>query len=96
MVSDRLEVLNPVAALPTETQRVPPVPRLSTLEGRRVGLYWNYKPGGNFALERVGEMLKERYKNIRVQMYPAPRPVPQKVLEEVRSECDVVIGSTAD
>ena len=95
-MAEGLEVLNPVAALLAVSQQVPPAGRPSTLEGRRVGLYWNYKPGGNHALERIKEVLESSYRNIRVKMYPAPRPVPKKVLEAVRAECDVVIGSTAD
>ncbi len=48
-----LTILNPVAQLASDLGEPPSAPqRPRTLEGRRVGLYWNRKPGGNFALER--------------------------------------------
>lgn len=94
MTLDKLEVLNPVA--PADSRRIKPALRPSSLDGKRVGLYWNYKPGGNFALERVGDEIKARFKGASVKMYPSPRPVPRSVLDTVKSECDVVVGSTAD
>jgi hypothetical protein len=94
MVADKLEVLNPVADMPSES--VKPAIRPLSLDGKRVGLYWNYKPGGNYALERVGEAIKERFNGVSVKMYPSPRPVPKSILDAVKSECDVVVGSTGD
>ena len=91
-----LEVLNPVADLYSESTQFSAARRPPSLEGKRVGLYWNYKPGGNIALETVQRALEARYDNIQVKMYPAPRPVPKNVLEAVQKECDAVIGSTAD
>ena len=96
MMLDKIEVLNPVAEMPPASQNVKPAPRPSTLEGKRVGLYWNYKPGGNYVLERVGEEIKTRFKGASVKMYPSPRPVPQSILDAVKNECDVVVGATAD
>jgi hypothetical protein len=93
---ETLEVLNPVAELPAASRSVNPAPRPTTLDGKRVGLYWNYKPGGKDALERVGEAIKARFKDVTVKTYSAPRPVPKKVLDALVSECDVVVGSTAD
>jgi hypothetical protein len=91
---DKLEVLNPVADMPSE--KVIPAIRPLSLDGKRVGLYWNYKPGGNYALERVGEEIKARFDGVTVKLYPSPRPVPQSVLAAVKSECDVLVGSTGD
>ncbi len=91
---DKLEVLNPVADLPSEPLK--PAPRPTSLDGKRVGLYWNYKPGGNYALERVGEQIKQRFKGVSVKMYSSPRPVLKSVLDAVKSECDVVVGATGD
>jgi hypothetical protein len=91
---DKLEVLNPVADLPSEPLK--PALRPQSLDGKRVGLYWNYKPGGNYALERVGEQIKARFKAASVKMYSSPRPVLKSVLDAVKSECDVVVGATGD
>ena len=57
-----LEILNPVAQLAADMGEPQPAPkRPSSLQGARVGLYWNRKPGGNNALERVGQLLKRAF-----------------------------------
>ena len=94
MMKDALEVLNPVADMPSEM--IKPAIRPLSLDGKRVGLYWNYKPGGNYALERVGEEIKARFKVVCVKMYSSPRPVLKSVLDAVKSECDVLVGATGD
>ena len=94
MMKDTLEVLNPVADMPSEM--VKPAIRPLSLDGKRVGLYWNYKPGGNFALEHVGEEIKARFNVASIKMYSSPRPVLKSVLDAVKSECDVVVGATGD
>jgi hypothetical protein len=94
MMNDALEVLNPVADMPSEM--IKSAIRPLSLDGKRVGLYWNYKPGGNHALERVGEEIKARFNVTSVKMYSSPRPVLKSVLEAVKNECDVIVGSTGD
>jgi hypothetical protein len=92
-----LVVLNPVAQLASELGEPPPVPqRPRTLEGRRVGLYWNRKPGGNFALDRVGELLQQRYPGMETHFYNARRPISDEIIRDIKASCDVVVGATAD
>ena len=92
-----LMVLDPVAQLASELGEPPPMPqRPRTLEGSRVGLYWNRKQGGNFALERVGELLQQRYPGVETHLYNGRRPISEELIREIRASCDVVVGSTAD
>ncbi|MDP2949882.1 MAG: hypothetical protein Q8P22_10140 [Chloroflexota bacterium] len=92
-----LEVLNPVAQLASELGRsVKAARRPRSIQGQRVGLYWNRKPGGNFALQRVRERLLERYPHMEVHFYSARRPIPEEVVAEIRARCDVVVGATGD
>ncbi len=90
-----LEVLNPVAATrdpePTKT-----APRPRSLEGETVGLLWNGSPGGDVALKRVGELIRTRVKDVRIEFYTGTKPVHKELLEKARQECDVFIGATAD
>lgn len=41
-------------------------PRISTFEGKRIGLHWNGKPNGNFFLNRLAELLEKKYKGIKL------------------------------
>ena len=92
-----LEILNPVAQLASQLGVPPPVPeRPSSLQGLRLGLYWNRKPGGNYALERVAERLQERFPGMETHFYNARRPIPEDMIRDIGSECDVVVGATAD
>ena len=56
-MTSEFEVLNPVAQFRSDLGKFLPATRIPSLDGRSIGLYWNYKPGGNWGLERVGEML---------------------------------------
>lgn len=92
-----LVVLNPVAQLASELGEPPSAPqRPATLEGCRVGLYWNRKPGGNFALERVGALLQQHHRGVETYFYNARRPISDELIREIRTSCDVVVGATAD
>jgi hypothetical protein len=92
-----LVVLNPVSQLSSELGEPPPIPsRPHTLAEHRVGLYWNRKQGGNFALERVGELLQQRYPGIETHFYNARRPIPEDLIRDIKASCDVVVGATAD
>ena len=96
-MAGELEVLNPVAQLASVLSEPPPIPqRPRTLEGLRMGLYWNRKPGGNYALDRVAELVKQRHPNIETHFYHARKPIPEETLREITSDCDVVVGATAD
>ena len=90
-----LEVLNPVAATrDPEPGKTAPRPR--SLEGKKIGLVWNGSPGGDVALKRVGELIAERVKNVRIEFYSGTKPVRKPLLEQALRECDVFVGATAD
>ena len=40
--------------------------RLDTLEGKTVALRWNGKPNGDLFLNRIGDLLTEKVKNVRI------------------------------
>ena len=93
----RLMVMDPVAQLAAELgQFAPAAARPRSIERQRVGLYWNRKPGGNWALEHVGELLTARFPGAEAHFYDARRPIPEDVVADIRARCDVVVGATAD
>ncbi|MBI4191458.1 MAG: hypothetical protein HY525_13095 [Betaproteobacteria bacterium] len=90
-----LEVMNPVAQI--EEGSVRPAARLKDLAGKRIALWWNKKPGGNFAVDRVAELLANRYPGIELRRFSYPFPTNPAALQEVLdSKCDAVIGTSGD
>jgi hypothetical protein len=94
---ETLTVLNPVAIGKGHGIRL--AERLDTLEGKRIAFFWNCKPGGDVALRRAEERLRERFPNMVAgqlsyehhrggEVIPLPEILPFKP--------DAVIVSTAD
>jgi hypothetical protein len=99
-----LTIVNPVAEAKQETaaaERFPPAPRLDTLAGKTIGLFWNAKAGGEVALARTRENLERLYPDIRFISYFGEqgthmRRASNQQLDQMAAECDAVIGTTAD
>jgi hypothetical protein len=95
----RLDIVNPVA-VPVE-QSVKPAARPRDLSNATVGLYWNMKSGGDAALDRVEERLRERYRGIRFRRYTGSvgfimRHATADDADRMASEVQAVVGTTAD
>ncbi len=92
-----LEVLNPVAQQRGVLTAMTTSPRPSSLDNKTVGLLWSGTHGGDVALKRAGEMLQERFENVKVNFYTGGNyPAPPQIVKQAGEECDVVIGATAD
>ena len=92
-----LEVLNPVAQQRGLMNSAEINERPETLNGATVGLIWSGTHGGDVALKRAGEMLQERFNNVKVNFYTGGNyPAPPPIVRQAGEECDVVIGATAD
>lgn len=100
----RLTVVNPVAEARAETAmsvRFDPAPRLGDLTGKTIGLFWNGKNGGQYALARTKEQLARRYGGVRFVEYIGAhgavmrRATPEQH-DQMAKECDLVVGTTAD
>src|SRR2546425_10610600 len=63
----RLEVLNPQAR--TVEFSVKPAPRLRDWQGVTIGLYWNIKAGGEYALDRTEQLLREKFPGVTFKRY---------------------------
>ena len=91
-----LEVLNPVSQKMGEIEVSRPAARPRSLDGLTVGLVWNAKRGGDTALLKAGALIGNRFQNVNVIRYDGSQPCQVGVLERVKSEADVVVGSTGD
>lgn len=91
-----LEVLNPVALSKGELLKTSAAPRPDSLAGKRVGLSWNIKRGGDIALARVGELLQSRHPDIQLLPLQMKEGATPAMIRQVTKECDVVVSSTGD
>lgn len=99
MSSVELEIANPVAhsAIP----RIEPAARPDDLNGKTVGLYWNFKPGGDVGLDQVAVRLQERYPGATFLRFDGAvgasvRHVTPRQADDIARQCDVVVGTTGD
>ncbi len=95
----KLEVLNPVAAL--STKEVSLAPRLSDLNSKTIGLFWNTKPSGDVVNQFTAQLLAGRFKGIRFKKYAGSEGTTYRLassgdLNTIAKECDAVVGSLAD
>ncbi|MCC6203099.1 MAG: hypothetical protein IT494_08865 [Gammaproteobacteria bacterium] len=91
-----LEVLNPIAVM--EVQRVVQVPRLRTLDGKRVLLYSNAKINSDVAVREIQTHLAQRFPTAQFRIVAgtgwAPEP---KFYDELMAwKPEAIIASTAD
>lgn len=93
----RLEVLNPAGKV-MKVEKKPLAPRPSTLEGKRLGLVFNLKPGGEILLTRTAELLKERFKIKEVNWFSRPCCVapPEGYIEGAAKGSDIAVAASAD
>jgi hypothetical protein len=95
---------------PAGIAKVTPIklaPRITTLEGKTIGLKWNQKPNGNILLDRVAELLKQKYPTAKIIKFweVEPTTAPQTANDEQAKKkaqiiasykTDIVIGSQCD
>ncbi len=79
-------------------QAAPPPARLASLSGKKIALLDISKPGGSLFLDRLAEILRERYgvvEIIRTRKPTFAKNAPPQVIEQLRS-ADAVIEALAD
>jgi hypothetical protein len=72
-------------------------PRLTSLEGRTIGLLDISKPRGDVFLDRIEQKLRDR--GAEVIRYAKPtftKPAPIDLRQQIAVECDAVVEALAD
>lgn len=104
IVTARLTIVNPIAipqgATPTAVAFAP-APRPRSLDGLRIGLFWNGKNQGDVALERTRHALAKLYEGATFTTYLGDkggltRYASEPLKQQIVDECDVLVGTTAD
>lgn len=73
-------------------------PRREALQ-KRVAMLDIAKPRGNVLLDRLEELLKERFPEVKVSRYSKPtftKPAPMELRQEIQANNDVVLEALAD
>jgi hypothetical protein len=86
-------LIDPRGELATEKRS--PAARLSTLAGKNLALLDISKPGGSIFLDRLEELLKQRYhvgSILRVMKPTFAKPAPPGILEQIRGVHAVIEG----
>lgn len=100
----KLEIVNPSAESQNETptaDRFEPAQRPQSLDGKTVGLYWNVKAGGEFALARTREHIERHFSDVKFVEYLGDqgtlmRRASPDLLDSIAAQVDVAVGTTAD
>ena len=90
-----LDVLDPRGAIPPPPFNAPAA-RVSSLDGKTVGIYWLGKAGGNNFWDGVEEMLHEKYPNTKVKRYQGPFDLGDKRAAEIAKEVDTILYGVGD
>ena len=90
-----LELLNPRGEIePPKTYGLSP--RISDLNGKKVGFYWNGKPGIDNFFTVVEENLKKMFPNVTTTLFRGPMEITDKDIQSWASQIDTFIYAVGD
>ena len=100
----KLQIMSPAAD--RVDFKVPPAPRLASLEGKTIGLYNNMTGGADIAVDRVAEHISQRFPSVKFERYGGDlrpdRPalsrgnhIDDEEAARIAAEVDAMIGATA-
>jgi hypothetical protein len=93
----RLEVLTPAGGIQRADKKTL-APRPASLKGKKLGLIYNLKSGGDVLLTRTAELLKERYDIGEVKWFKRACCVepPEGYIESAAEWSDVAVAAASD
>ena len=90
-----LEVMNPRGEIPPPPFYAP-APRVSDLDGKKVGIYWIGKAGGDNFWNGVEELLNERFPKVQTVRYEGPFDLGDARAAELAREVDTMFYGVGD
>lgn len=103
MQNVRLEVAVPTGRFLTKIP-LNPAPRLAGVSGKKIGLLWNGKKNGDLVLERIAQLLGDRFQDVQFVKLKSGADLPwgayphEETVAEIAktAACDAVIGTMGD
>jgi hypothetical protein len=93
--SVKLEVLVPTGKANIKPAKL--AKRVDTLDGKRIAIHWNGKPGAEFLLAEIEDQLKAKYKNATFYQWPKGTAWKADVEEYIKKQpVDVAILAVGD
>ncbi|HEY32967.1 MAG TPA: hypothetical protein G4O10_07665 [Dehalococcoidia bacterium] len=71
-------------------------PRLTEIEGKRVGLYWNGKQDGDYFWDTIEGLLKQKYPTAKVLRYNGPGDLGEALAARMAKEVDAFLYGVGD
>ena len=90
-----LEVMNPRGEIPPPPFHAPN-PRVGNLDGKKVGIYWIGKAGGDNFWDGIEHLLNERYPNVKTVRYEGPFDLGDARAAELIKEVDTMFYGVGD
>ena len=90
-----LEVLNPRGEIKPLAASAPS-PRVTDLAGKKIGIYWNEKSGGNNFWDEIEGLLKEKFPTAKIVRYRGPFDPGETMAARIAKECDTFIYGVGD
>ena len=90
-----LEVLNPRGEI-TLPPVSPPSERIPDLKGKKIGLYWNEKPGGVHFWNSIERLLKEKLPDTTILRYSGAFDLGDEMAARIAREIDAFLYGVGD
>jgi len=90
-----LHVLNPRGEI-TLPPLSSPSKRIPDLKGKKIGLYWNEKPGGNHFWNSIEQVLKEKLPDTTILRYSGAFDLGDELAAKMAKETDAFLYGVGD
>jgi hypothetical protein len=71
-------------------------PRIAELDGKRIGLYWNGKPDGDYFWDTIEGLLKRKFSTATVLRYNGPGDLGEALAAKMAKEVDTFLYGVGD
>jgi hypothetical protein len=94
-MKEMVKVLNPRGKVETPAEFIV-APRLKDLNGKRIGIYWNGKPDGDYFWDTIEELIKQKYPSVTILRYNGPGDLGEAMASRLAKEIDTFLYGVGD